>query len=90
VHLSRKTIASIAVLASQCVLTGCGRSPTFNILGSFFPAWLICITAGIVLATIANWVLRHYKLENAIKWTILVYPCLAAFFAMTLWLIFFS
>jgi YtcA-like protein len=45
---------------------------------------------GIVLAAIVNWVLQHYKLDKAISWTILVYPCLAAFFAFTLWLIFFS
>lgn len=89
-QLSQRTMASFATLGSVGALTGCGRAPSFNILGSFFPAWLICIGAGIVLAAIANWVLRRYKLDKEIVWTILVYPCLAAFFAFTLWLVFFS
>jgi hypothetical protein len=87
-RLSRKT--SLAAFGSLIGLAGCGRAPSFNILGSFFPAWLICMVVGIVLAAIVNWVLTHYKLDKEISWTILVYPCLAAFFAFTLWLIFFS
>jgi len=71
-------------------LAGCGRAPSFNILGSFFPAWLICMIVGIVLAAVVNWVLTTLKQEKLISWGILVYPCLAAFFAFTLWLIFFS
>jgi hypothetical protein len=89
VQLSRKTAASLAALTSVGA-TGCGRAPSFNILGSFFPAWLICMVAGIVLAAVAHGVLTHYKLAKEISWTILVYPCLAAFFAFTLWLVFFS
>jgi len=84
-HASR-----LAVLASVCLLAGCGRAPSFNILGSFFPAWLVCMIAGILLAAIVNWVLAAFKLEKLIAWGILVYPCLAAFFAFTLWLVFFS
>jgi hypothetical protein len=82
--------ASVGALGSLSVLTGCARAPSFNIVGSFFPAWLICMVAGIALAVIANWVLRRYKLDQQIVWTIVVYPCLAAFFAFTLWLVFFS
>jgi len=80
----------LAMLASLCLLAGCGRAPSFNILGSFFPAWLICMVVGILLAAIVNWVLAALKLEKLISWGILVYPCLAAFFAFTLWLVFFS
>jgi hypothetical protein len=32
--------------------TGCTLSPSVNILGSCFPAWLICIVTGLVLALI--------------------------------------
>jgi hypothetical protein len=72
------------------VVTGCGRAPSFSILGSFFPAWLICIVAGIVCAAGANRVLAYWKLDQEIRWSIVVYPCIAMFFACTLWLIFFS
>jgi hypothetical protein len=71
-------------------LAACGRAPSFNILGSFFPAWLICMVVGILLAAAVSWILTALKLEKLISWGILVYPCLAAFFAFTLWLVFFS
>lgn len=71
-------------------LTGCARAPSFNILGSFFPAWLICIVLGMIFATIARWLFVRYKIEEAIPWKIVVYPCLSLFFAFLLWLIFFD
>jgi hypothetical protein len=86
----RKFAASLAVLAGLGSLAGCGRAPSFNILGSFFPAWLICMVAGIVLASVAYSLLVRFKLDKSIQWTIVVYPCLAALFAFTLWLVFFS
>ena len=89
-QLSQRTMASVGALGSLNALAGCARAPSFNIVGSFFPAWLICMVAGIGLAVIANSVLRRYKLDHHIVWTIVVYPCLAAFFAFTLWLVFFS
>jgi hypothetical protein len=90
VRPSRRTMTLLAVLGGLSALAGCARAPSFNIVGSFFPAWLICMVVGIVLATIARWVLAYYKLDKEIVWTIVVYPCLAGFFAFTLWLVFFS
>jgi Na+/serine symporter len=83
-------MVTLAVFGIFGTLTGCGRAPSFNILGSFFPAWLICMVVGIVLAAAVNRVLVYFKFDKDISWTILVYPCLAAFFAFTLWLLFFS
>jgi fructose-specific phosphotransferase system IIC component len=70
------------------LLSGCSRAPAFDILGSQFPAWLICILAGIVLAVFSRWLLLRLKVE--IVFPILVYPCLAAFFTFVLWLVFFG
>jgi hypothetical protein len=86
----RRIMTLLAAMESLSVLTGCSRAPSFNIMGSFFPAWLICMIVGTVLAAIAKWILAYYKLDKEIVWAILVYPCLAGFFAFTLWLIFFS
>jgi YtcA family len=71
-------------------LSGCSHSPDFNILGSYFPAWLLCIAAGIVLASLAYWGLQRLHLEGRVQPSIVVYPCMAAFFAFTLWLVLFS
>lgn len=79
----------IAVVGTLLWLSGCSRAPSFNILGSFFPAWLFCIVLGIALAALSYWVFAQLRIEKEVKPSILVYPCLAAFFAFTLWLILF-
>jgi len=77
-------------LAVLLPLAGCSHSPDFNILGSYFPAWLLCITVGIVLTTLIYWLLQRMQLEAEVRPSILVYPCMAAFLAFTLWLMLFS
>jgi hypothetical protein len=42
------------------------------------------------MAALTNWALTRSKRDKLIAWPVLVYPCLAAFFAFTLWLVFFS
>jgi YtcA family len=81
---------SAVVFTSALLLEGCSRAPTFNILGSFFPSWLLCGVLGIVLAALARvWFVRT-KFEEHLSPHIVVYPCLAALFTFTLWLVFFS
>ena len=87
---ARNLSALMPALPLAFFLAGCSHAPTFNILGSFFPSWLICLIAGICLAALANWILTRYKLEKLIAWPVLIYPCLAAFFSFLLWLVFFS
>jgi len=67
-------------------LTGCARAPSFDILGPFFPAWLICLVVAIILTVITRALLSPYVV---IAWPVLVYPSLTALIAFALWLIFF-
>ncbi len=86
----RGSLLGFTELFALAALAGCRRSPTFNILGSFFPAWLVCMFVGIVLTAIANRILVYFHLDREIAWGIVVYPCMALFFACALWLVFFS
>jgi hypothetical protein len=83
---------SVAAASSGVTLmiAGCSRAPSFNLLGSFFPAWILCGVLGILLTVAARLFFVRIKLEAQLKPLILVYPCLAAFFTFTLWLLFFS
>jgi len=45
---------------------------------------------GILLASVANRIFARFTLDEEILWPVVVYPCLALFFACTLWLILFS
>ena len=77
-------------LVAALLLSGCGRAPSFNILGSYFPAWLLCILVGIAVASLVSFWLDKIQMPQLIYWTILVYPCLAATVAFTIWLLLFS
>ena len=41
-------------------LSGCSHSPTLNLLGSYFPAWMFCAVLGVVAAVIIRQILRFY------------------------------
>ena len=71
---------------SLLLLIGCGRAPSFDILGSFFPAWLVCLVAAILLTVLSRELLRRYV---EIVWPIVVYPSLTAAFTFALWLVLF-
>jgi hypothetical protein len=65
-------------------LTSCGRAPSFDVLGSFFPAWLVCLALSLVLTTVARWLLL--RLHIVIALPVLTWPSLTALFTFTLWL----
>lgn len=69
------------------LLAGCSRAPSVDVLGSFFPAWLVCFIVAIVLTAITRLILLRLRVQVALP--ILVYPALAAVFTFVLWLIFY-
>jgi len=83
-----KNFSYVAFLA-PLILTGCRQAPAFNILGSYFPAWLICFIFGILLTGAARGLLRKYNLAAALNPPLLMYSCLTGFFTFATWLIFF-
>lgn len=85
-----RAVSVAACSAAMVAVAGCSRAPSFNILGSFFPAWIFCGVLGILLAVAVRFYFVRIKLEEQLKPLIVVYPCLAAFFTFTLWLLFFS
>ena len=79
--------ASIAITLSA---TACSRAPSFNILGSFFPAWILCGVIGILLTVVVRILFVRANFEQQLSPLILIYPCLAAFFTFSIWILFFS
>src|SRR6266566_3363198 len=75
-----RPIRSLAA-AILIALPGCRVSPSVNILGSFFPAWLISIVIGVVLTVD---VASHLRPAG------LVYPCLGGLLILATWLILFG
>ena len=71
------------------LLSGCSRAPSVDILGSFFPVWMICLTIAVPLAFAVRAVLVRFQFENQVGPLALFYPCVVLLFASLLWLIFF-
>jgi hypothetical protein len=89
-QIARRTLQAAAVFAALQCAVACSRAPSFNILGSFFPSWILCGLIGIVLTVAVRLFFVRIKLEEHLTPLILVYPCLTAFFTFTLWLVLFS
>lgn len=81
-------ISRFGLLLASTLLTGCSRAPSFDILGSFFPAWLVCLVSGLLLTVAAHWLLIRARVVLALP--ILTYPSLTGLFTLTLWLALFQ
>jgi hypothetical protein len=67
-----------------------GHSPTLDVLGSYFPAWMVCIILGLVLTVIARQLLIGLKLNAHLRPAGLVYLCMAILWTMAVWLVCFQ
>ena len=56
----------VVLLLAAMVCTSCSRAPSFDILGSFFPAWLLCLAFGLLLTGVAHWRLGQACSKHAI------------------------
>lgn len=80
---------SLGLLVACGFMTGCSHAPSIDIIGSFFPVWMLCLTIAIILTFIARVFLRRYQLETEVGSLALFYPALVVLFTSVLWLIFF-
>jgi hypothetical protein len=63
------------------------RVPTFDIMGSLFPAWLVCLVAAIPLTVAIRWLLMRLRIP--LVFPVVIYPSLTALLTFALWLAFF-
>ena len=83
--------AKVAIaLPLLLVTTGCSYSPSFDILGSYFPSWMICCLGGAVATFVAHLLFTRWKLIGELRPLPLLYTGLFSFVSCTLWLIFFK
>lgn len=66
------------------------RAPTFDLFGSLFPVWLLCIGAAILLTLAARYLLIRAGLDAYVGPRVVIYPSLAVLFACGIWLAFFN
>jgi hypothetical protein len=66
------------------------RSPTIDILGSYFPAWMICIVSGLTLTLVSRWIIRAYHLDAYASPAPLIYTCLTIIYTFVTWITFYQ
>ena len=90
VGCSQPRRCGLLAVSSLLPLPGCAFAPSINILGSFFPAWLVCIVIGIVLTILTQRVFVAAGISSHLGPAALVYPCLAALWIFAAWLLLFE
>ena len=87
----RRALRAFVSLAGAFALCGCqARVPSVNVLGAFFPAWMLCIIAGLALALIARQLFDALGLNPWIGPPAVVYPALAVGAMFATWIVFFQ
>jgi len=63
--------------------------PQINIIGSFFPSWMLCVVIGIVVALLVRGLLVRAGIDPYLGPRALVYPSLVILVTLVLWVTFF-
>lgn len=66
------------------------HSPSLDVFGSFFPIWMLCIAAAVLLTLAARFLLIRARLDGELGPRVVVYPSMVTLFACVIWLVFFD
>ena len=87
---TRKNLRANLVLSGCAFFVGCSHAQSYNILGSYFPAWLLCTVVGVILTFLTFLLLQRFNWDQRLSPPLLVYPSLTAVFTLALWLLLFN
>jgi hypothetical protein len=79
-----------AVSTAILSLSGCGVVPSVNFLGSFFPAWLISIVAGVMLTVLTRQAFLIARIAPYLRPAAAAYGCLILLWTLATWLAVFA
>ena len=69
------------------LLAGCNGAPSRNILGSYFPSWMVCALAGLGVALLARMLFRLTGLLDELPAPFVVLLAIACATTFALWLV---
>ena len=77
------------ICAASLTVTSCAHAPSVEIVGSFFPVWMVCLTVAVILTFFARKLLVRRKLESEVGPVALFYPSMVVSLSCLLWLLLF-
>jgi hypothetical protein len=75
------------LLAALVSLGGCNGAPSRNILGSYFPSWMVCALVGIAVAGIARAIFKASGVLQELPVPFVVLLAVGCAATFTLWLV---
>jgi YtcA-like protein len=82
----RQLLMPIGAILSSCI-SGCSASPSRNILGSYFPSWMVCAIIGLTTALAARVPLKLSGLLEELPAPLVVLLCIGCATTFALWLL---
>ena len=82
-----KVLNCFAVSIATALLSGCNAAPSRSILGSYFPSWMICVLAALVLTVVVRVALARTGIDEELPVPVLVYLAFLLAFSFALWLL---
>jgi hypothetical protein len=80
-------LGCMVVVAQTLVLTGCSSAPSRNILGSYFPSWMICALVGLCATVAVRGLLVKVGIDKELPMPIVVYLAFTIAFTFAMWLL---
>jgi hypothetical protein len=71
-------------------VAACSYSPTMDLLGSYFPAWMLCAAIGVAAAVIIRQILAVAGIDEYVVAPLLTYAGLAVAATLLAWLFWFG
>jgi hypothetical protein len=81
---------ALLVLCFAAVRVSSHHSLTIDVLGSYFPAWMVCIISGLALTLVAHWIVQMCHLKPYLGPAPLIYSCLMIIFTFATWILFYQ
>jgi hypothetical protein len=83
----RHMLTLAGTFLSTCMLSGCSGSPSRNILGSYFPSWMVCALLGLATAIAARAALKVSGLLSELPAPLVVLLSIGCAVTFALWLL---
>jgi hypothetical protein len=86
--VNRHRSPSAALLVSTTVLLqGCSSAPSRNILGSYFPSWMVCALIALIITVVVRSLLVRAGVDATLPAPLIAYLGMFAAFTFAVWLI---
>jgi hypothetical protein len=80
-------IRSLLLALLPAATAACSASPSRNILGSYFPTWMVCALLAVVFVVIVRAVLVKTGVDAALPVPVIVYLSLWTAATLAIWLV---